>query len=500
MSNNVTPVNMESALSSLKITRNPGNGLAPDSSFQQLLQTEIGNKSAPPLAERPVATNKANANQVPQKNDTKNLSNRPANTVTSNSNQLNNTQSQSSTNPATATESETTGKVVASDEQDELDNTIPDPNNAAQMLAMTGVILPAPTPVGEQADIKGNAQDTAAVSSVSTKADIVTPTLNAEITESSTEILPSGKPEIRASEEPKQTLPQALQNDALSMAKGETDQEKLSSSPAFAQQLENASSPAEPTQTKMAPEVESKPDLTQGEVPQIKAARTEAPKADTSAQPQDLRTKTEAANHTAPIEVPATIHKPGTDESAQADVKLQDYPNPAINPATAPAAAPLQASQLAAKSTAYNPEAISAKVGTTAWDRAIGQKVVWMVGSAMQSAELSLNPPELGPLQVVLSISNDQANASFTAAQPEVREALESAMPRLKQMLSDAGVQLSGFSVGAETQQRQQQQHSAQSSNKSGNFTLNGNGDLTTATTASPVTRQENRGLVDTFV
>jgi flagellar hook-length control protein FliK len=32
-----------------------------------------------------------------------------------------------------------------------------------------------------------------------------------------------------------------------------------------------------------------------------------------------------------------------------------------------------------------------------------------MVGSEEQTASLTLNPPDLGPLQVVLSVSNDQA-------------------------------------------------------------------------------------------
>ncbi|AZP13891.1 flagellar hook-length control protein FliK [Undibacterium parvum] len=107
------------------------------------------------------------------------------------------------------------------------------------------------------------------------------------------------------------------------------------------------------------------------------------------------------------------------------------------------------------------PEAITATktaltphVGANGWDKALGQKVVWMIAGRMQSAELSLNPPDLGPLQVVIKVSNDQASANFFSAQPEVREALESALPRLRQMLNDAGVQLSDFSVGSQASQQ----------------------------------------------
>jgi flagellar hook-length control protein FliK len=123
---------------------------------------------------------------------------------------------------------------------------------------------------------------------------------------------------------------------------------------------------------------------------------------------------------------------------------------------------------------------LAPRVGSPAWDQAVGQKVVWMVAGGQQSAELTLNPPDLGPLQVVLSINNDQANASFTSAQPEVRAALESAMPKLRQMMDDAGISLTGFSVNSQASQGFAFQQNANSfaqqssqSNQSGNRTNN---------------------------
>jgi flagellar hook-length control protein FliK len=46
---------------------------------------------------------------------------------------------------------------------------------------------------------------------------------------------------------------------------------------------------------------------------------------------------------------------------------------------------------------------LSARVGSEAWENQVGQKVVYMVGGEEQTASLTLNPPDLGPLQVVLS-------------------------------------------------------------------------------------------------
>jgi flagellar hook-length control protein FliK len=113
--------------------------------------------------------------------------------------------------------------------------------------------------------------------------------------------------------------------------------------------------------------------------------------------------------------------------------------------------APMQAAQALAS----HVDKLTPAVGTPAWDQALGQKVVWMVAGEQQSASLTLNPPDLGPLQVVLSVTNSHASATFTAAQPEVRQALESALPKLREMLGEAGIQLGQASVnsGAPNQQ-----------------------------------------------
>ena len=95
------------------------------------------------------------------------------------------------------------------------------------------------------------------------------------------------------------------------------------------------------------------------------------------------------------------------------------------------------------------------RVGATGWDNALGQKVLLMVSSQQQVAELNLNPPDLGPLQVVLSLSDDQASATFVSQHADVRQALEAALPRLKEMMADSGISLAEATVSADTSQRQ---------------------------------------------
>lgn len=112
------------------------------------------------------------------------------------------------------------------------------------------------------------------------------------------------------------------------------------------------------------------------------------------------------------------------------------------------------------------PIPIAPRMGQAGWGEAVGQKVVWMVTESIQSATLTLNPPDLGPVQVVLSVTNDQASASFSTAQPETQQALEQAMPKLREMMSDAGITLNNTSVDLGFSNHSNQQ-SSQSTSKS---------------------------------
>jgi flagellar hook-length control protein FliK len=79
-----------------------------------------------------------------------------------------------------------------------------------------------------------------------------------------------------------------------------------------------------------------------------------------------------------------------------------------------------------------------------------------MANQSHQVAELHLNPPNLGPIEVRLTISNDQASAVFVSHQSVVREAIETALPRLREMLADNGIMLGNVTVGSESFSQQQ--------------------------------------------
>lgn len=141
---------------------------------------------------------------------------------------------------------------------------------------------------------------------------------------------------------------------------------------------------------------------------------------------------------------------------------------------------------------------ISAYPGKAGWDQALSQKVVWMVGAGEQSATLTLNPPDLGPLQVVIHVHNDQADTTFISDNAEVRQALEDGISNLRNKMSESGVQLGQTNVSTSGQSQNAFQQSAQSQARSVSGAADvGDADLLTAR-SQPLTRVSN-GLVDTF-
>jgi flagellar hook-length control protein FliK len=172
-------------------------------------------------------------------------------------------------------------------------------------------------------------------------------------------------------------------------------------------------------------------------------------------------------------------------------------------PAAVQAAAQLQqAAPVVAQAVAAS-EHLPARVGTPNWDNQVGQKIVWMVAGGEQTASLTLNPPDLGPMQVVLSVNGDQASVAFSANQQEVRNALENALPRLREMMGESGLSLGSATVSAGMPDQRQAQGDTNGSSGSGGR-HRGNGGASAEEAAVPrvsgrTTIIGDRGMVDTF-
>jgi flagellar hook-length control protein FliK len=140
--------------------------------------------------------------------------------------------------------------------------------------------------------------------------------------------------------------------------------------------------------------------------------------------------------------------------------------------------------------------ALEARVGARGWDQGLGDKLVWMAGHGQQVAELHLNPPDLGPLKITLTLNNDQASAQFVSEHALVRDAIETAMPRLREMLADSGITLGDTSVSADAFHEQTQpRHEPRA------YAAPSGGAIADPDVVARATQllTQSRGLVDTF-
>ncbi len=94
------------------------------------------------------------------------------------------------------------------------------------------------------------------------------------------------------------------------------------------------------------------------------------------------------------------------------------------------------------------------------WAQALADRVRLTVGSD-QKAQIQLDPPELGKLEINVRMDGERAHIGFTAPTAAVREALETALPRLREMLAGQGLSLGDVNVSG-------QSHRQDSSNQSG--------------------------------
>lgn len=147
--------------------------------------------------------------------------------------------------------------------------------------------------------------------------------------------------------------------------------------------------------------------------------------------------------------------------------------------------------------------AVHTEVGKPGWSEGVVDKVMWMSAQNASKAEIALDPPELGPLQVRISTQGDQTSITFNSAHGAVREALDQSLPRLREMMENQGFSQVNVDVSGE----EQQYHAQGEEGEPGEAGMQGSADTASAdgsesngvASASAVASRP-LGLVDQYV
>ncbi|TAN48060.1 MAG: hypothetical protein EPN21_15815 [Methylococcaceae bacterium] len=191
----------------------------------------------------------------------------------------------------------------------------------------------------------------------------------------------------------------------------------------------------------------------------------------------------------------------GRDASGRVELPAgPPQPNPnIIQAAASPAISAAMPAILAGSKPADNLQTVAAPLGSSGWAGEFSQKISWMCTQQNQVAELHLNPPDLGPLHVVLKISDNQATALFTSPHGAVREAVENALPKLREMLADNGITLGNTTVSDQSpRDRSTERSMNQGFGATAQQEASGSTAPPPATTQAAPLRRHN-GMVDTF-
>lgn len=197
-----------------------------------------------------------------------------------------------------------------------------------------------------------------------------------------------------------------------------------------------------------------------------------------------------------------------TEEASQNTFKSTGLPSnptlhvqdtaPAINPS---AISPMMPNIFAGNKITDSLQTIATPFNSSAWADDFSQKISWMSTQQSQVAELHLNPPDLGPLNVILKISDSQATALFMSPHSAVRDAVENAIPKLREILADNGIMLGNATVSDQpSRDRHANEHINQGSGASAQHEASvDTPKLTALPDARIMPARRHNGMVDTF-
>jgi flagellar hook-length control protein FliK len=81
-------------------------------------------------------------------------------------------------------------------------------------------------------------------------------------------------------------------------------------------------------------------------------------------------------------------------------------------------------------------------VSSPDWGPALNQRITWMVANSLQNASITVNPPNLGPLEINIQTDQNKTNVQFIVTSSEVRQAIQDSIPALNKMFENSGLQL----------------------------------------------------------
>jgi flagellar hook-length control protein FliK len=132
------------------------------------------------------------------------------------------------------------------------------------------------------------------------------------------------------------------------------------------------------------------------------------------------------------------------------------------------------------------------------WSDEVSQRIRWAIGNQVHSAELKINPPQLGPVEVRVSVDADrQMSVTLSSQHALVRETLTDSLPKLRDLMSEHGFGAVSVDVSQHSSPDGRQRTALAETDPAARAAADADADRETEASALP--RHSVRGLVDLY-
>jgi len=204
------------------------------------------------------------------------------------------------------------------------------------------------------------------------------------------------------------------------------------------------------------PEAETRaPKMKSATQPAVAMRETKSATQPAVAMPEDVASK---ALETPRESVPSATHGPANARASATPSLLPLHESAPAAPAgsqpeTTPAPAQVPQSEFhpGPPVTPVSRWSVPGLMGTHQWREDFATGVSLLATQRVSAAELRVQPAELGPVHVSIRIEAGEANITCTAQHAETRNAMEAALPRLREILEASGISVGSTNVGPQS-------------------------------------------------
>lgn len=115
-----------------------------------------------------------------------------------------------------------------------------------------------------------------------------------------------------------------------------------------------------------------------------------------------------------------------------------------------------------ATTTAAKTVEISVPVNNPQWADKFSEQIAWLGQQGIKSAQIKIHPEDLGPIEINIKMDKNDASVNIVSHSAMVRDIIEQAMPKLRDMMAEQGLNLSDVHINSDQGSRQSSQGSAQ--------------------------------------